>query len=312
MKKLLLLAGLGLLAILATLILFVPAKFGYVVYESITDLEAGIYGLEQSQVDIGEMKISLYTNELTDRATIVMVHGFSADKDNLIRFARYFTDDFNVVIPDMAGHGETGFEESWDYTMPAQASRVAKIIEQLKIEKVHVIGNSMGGFISAYFAKMYPQQTLSVALVDPAGVIAPEASDMDKVLAKGRNPFLIHSRQEFDSFYAMTMEHPPYVPGFVLEAISEKYQQRREQLMQIFGDIRETDLLDSSLNEIHAPVLLLWGEEDRLIHVSSVGVWKAGIKDIQVKTWPGIGHMPMLEIPEESAGVYWEFLGRIR
>jgi len=309
MKKLLLLAGLGLLAILATLILFVPAKFGYVVYESITDLEAGIYGLEQSQVDIGEMKISLYTNELTDRATIVMVHGFSADKDNLIRFARYFTDDFNVVIPDMAGHGETGFEESWDYTMPAQASRVAKIIEQLKIEKVHVIGNSMGGFISAYFAKMYPQQTLSVALVDPAGVIAPEASDMDKVLAKGRNPFLIHSRQEFDSFYAMTMEHPPYVPGFVLEAISEKYQQRREQLMQIFGDIRETDLLDSSLNEIHAPVLLLWGEEDRLIHVSSVGVWKAGIKDIQVKTWPGIGHMPMLEIPEESAGVYWEFLG---
>ncbi len=158
MKKILLLLGLGLPAILAALILFVPAKFGHVVYESATDLEASIYGLEQTRVDIGEMQISLYQNELADRPTIVMLHGFSADKDTLIRFANHFTDDFNVVIPDLAGHGDTGFEKSWDYTMPAQASRVAKIIEQLKIEKVHVIGNSMGGFISAYFAKMYPQK----------------------------------------------------------------------------------------------------------------------------------------------------------
>jgi len=238
----------------------------------------------------------------------VMLHGFSADKDNFIRFARYFTDDFNVVIPDMAGHGDTGFEKSWDYTMPVQASRVAKIIKQLKIKKVHVIGNSMGGFISAYFAKMYPQQTSSATLVDPAGVISPEDSDMNKMLAQGLNPFLVNNRQEFDSFYAMTMENPPYVPDFVLEAIFEKYQQRREQLIQIFGDILETDMLDSSLDEIHVPVLLLWGEEDRLIHVSSVGVWSAGIEGIQVKIWPGIGHMPQLEIPKESAGVYRQFL----
>jgi len=309
MKRILLLTGLGLPVILLALILFIPAQFGQVVYQSTTRIETKIYGLEQTLVDIGEMKISLYQNEPADRPTIVMLHGFSADKDVFIRFAHYFAEDFNIVIPDMAGHGDTGFEESWDYGMPAQASRLAKIIEQLNIEKVHVIGNSMGGFISAYFAKMYPQKTLSVALVDPAGVSSPEASDMNKMLAQGHNPFLIHNRQEFDKFYAMTMEKPPYVPGFVLQTISEKYQQRRDQLEQIFGDILETELLDSSLSEIHAPALLLWGEEDRLIHVSSVKVWKAGIKDIQVKTWPGIGHMPMLEIPQESAEVYRQFLG---
>ena len=224
----LLFVGLGLAAILLVLILLVPARVGHVVYASATALEAKFYGLEQTQVDIGEMKISLYHNQLSDRETIVMLHGFSADKDNFIRFARYFTDDFNVVIPDMAGHGDTGFEKSWDYTMPVQASRIAKIIEQLELEKVHVIGNSMGGFISAYFAKMYPQQALSATLVDPAGVTSPVASDMNKMLEQGRNPFLVHNRQEFNSFYAMTMENPPYVPGFVLEAISDKYQQRRE------------------------------------------------------------------------------------
>jgi abhydrolase domain-containing protein 6 len=171
MKKILLFSGLILLAIWIVLLLVVPAKIGHVVYENITDLEAELYGLEQIQVDIGEIHISLYKNEFADRPTIVMVHGFSADKDNFIRFARHFTDDFNVIIPDMAGHGDTGFKKSWDYSMPAQASHLAKVIEQLEIKKVHVIGNSMGGFISAYFSIMYPQQTLSVALVDP--VVSP-------------------------------------------------------------------------------------------------------------------------------------------
>ena len=71
------------------------------------------------------------------------------------------------------------------------------------------------------------------------------------------------------------------------------------------------DLLDSSLDEVSVPVLLLWGEEDQLIDVSSVEVWKKEIKHIQVKVWPDIGHMPMLEIPQQSAEVYREFLWEI-
>ncbi|NOR20576.1 MAG: alpha/beta fold hydrolase [Xanthomonadales bacterium] len=311
MIEIVLFGGLGLAAVWVVLILTVPARCGQFVYDVLTGLESRIYGLKQIQVDIGEMKISLYQNEFSDRATIMMLHGFSADKDVWIRFARHFTDDFNVVIPDLAGHGDTGFEPSWDYTMPAQASRVAKIIEQLKIEKIHVIGNSMGGFISAHFARLFPRQTLSVTLVDPAGVVSPEASDMDKMLLEERNPFLIHNRQEFDSFYAMTMANPPYVPDLVLEAVFAKYQQRREQLGHIFGHVRERDLLGSSLNEINGPVLLLWGEEDRLIHVSAADIWATGIKDTQVKVWPGIGHMPMLEIPMESAEVYRQFIDQI-
>ena len=311
MKKALLIFGLGLTAIFLALVLFAPAKIGAVVYNLTTGVEKQIYGLKQSSVDIGEMQISLYQNKFSERETIVMLHGFSADKDNWIRFARYFTGDFNVVIPDMAGHGDTGYDAAWDFTMPAQANRLAKIIEQLEIEKVHVIGNSMGGFISAQFARMYPEKTLSIALVDPAGVMSPVDSDMNKMLVEGRNPFLIHNRQEFDYFYAMTMEQPPYVPDFVLEAISQKYQQQRQQLTRIFSDIRIQYALDSSLHEIDTPVLLLWGEQDRLIHVSSVAVWKQGIGDIQVKTWPGVGHLPMLEIPRQSADVYRQFLNKL-
>jgi pimeloyl-ACP methyl ester carboxylesterase len=240
-----------------------------------------------------------------------MLHGFSADKDNWLRFAKHFTDDFNVVIPDMAGHGDTGFDKSWDYSTPVQATRLVKIIEQLNIERVHVIGHSMGGSIAAHFVKTYPQHTLSATLVAPGGVSSPQPSDMDKMLAQGDNPFEIHSREEFDSFYAMTMQNPPYIPGFILEAVSDKYQQKREQLIQIFADSHAKDLLDSSLDEVTAPILLLWGAEDQLVDVSSVEVWKKEIKPIQVKIWDDIGHMPMLEIPKQSAAVYRDFLGQM-
>jgi abhydrolase domain-containing protein 6 len=308
----LLAALLGLIVILVALVLIAPAKCGELVYALIVKIESSLCGLKRSQLDIGEMKISMYQNALSaDRPSIIMLHGFSSDKAVWIRFAGYFTKDFNLVIPDMAGHGDTGFDPSWDYSLPAQANRLAVIVEQLKTGKVHLIGNSMGGGICAHFAILHSDRCLSVTLIDSLGVESPIASDMQNMLDLGRNPFEIHNRQQFDEFYAMTMAKPPYVPGFVLEAISDKYQRRRQQIKCIFAQFREQDLLDTSLDEIRVPTLVLWGEDDRLLNISSVDVWKAGISNIQTKTWPGVGHMPMLEIPKESAIEYRDFLEKI-
>ena len=288
-----------------------PAPIGKAVYEWAGPFEASVYGLEKKQVDIGELSLHLYMNELSsERPTIVMLHGYSADKNVWPRFAKFFTEHYNVLIPDMAGHGETGFHKDWQYSGPAQVERIIALLNELKIDKVHVIGNSMGGFIAGHFARMYPQRTLTSTLVDPAGVTSPVKSDMERMLAEGRNPFEINNREEFDSFYSMTMAKPPYFPDFILEAVSVKYQAKREELVEIFKDFHGKDSLQPVLSEIDVPVLLLWGDQDQLLHVSAVDVWKAGIKDISVKVWEGIGHMPMVEIPAESAAVYQAFLDR--
>ena len=296
------------MAALLALVLLLPAKMGRLVYALVIGVETRMSGLKKKQVNTGEMNMSLYSNRNAGFPSIIMLHGFSADKDNWIRFARHLNKDFNLVIPDLAGHGDTGYEKFWNFSAPAQARRIASLMEKMQIDKAHLIGNSMGGFISAHFARMYPQKTLSATLMDPAGVSAPNASVMEKMLLQGRNPFEINNRQEFDDFYAMTMSKPPYLPGFVLTAIAEKYQQRREQLVHVFSGFFDQDWLDSVLHEIKVPVILLWGAEDKLIDVSSVDVWRAGIEDVQVKIWPGVGHLPMLEIPRECADVYRQLL----
>jgi len=296
---------------ITVLLIFFPAIFGRFVYKFMTSLEAKIYGLHKNSVDIGEMNISLLQNNSPEMPTIVMLHGFSSDKIIWSRFARFFTNQFNVVIPDMAGHGDTSFDKSWDYSAPAQAERIAKLLEKLQLEKVHLVGNSMGGFISVHFGKMYPERTLSLMLIDPAGVMSPKASDMDKMLEQSKNPFEVNNRAEFDEFYAMIMAKPPWFPHFVFAALSEQYQQRKAELMHMFTDFHGKFMLDSSLDSIKAPTLLLWGEKDRLIHVESVNVWQQGIADITVKTWPNIGHMPMFEIPQKSAKECLDFIKKI-
>ena len=131
-------------------------------------------------------------------------------------------------------------------------------------------------------------------------------------MAAGTNPFLIHSQDDFKRLYRMTMASPPWVPGVVLAAIAERYEDRRDELAEIFEDFHASQPIGSRLAQIHAPTLLLWGREDRLLHVSSAQVWAKGIAGARLEIWDGIGHMPMVERPAQTAALYRQFLERPR
>lgn len=285
-----------------------PTSVGHMLYDQANALEAGLAGLETAQVDIGDMSMTVYRRENPGKPEIVLLHGYSADKSVWNRFARHFKDDYALVIPDLAGHGDTGFDASWDYSVQAQSDRVVRLLDALGIQQAHLVGNSMGGFISADFASRYPARTLSATLIDPAGVASPQPSDMEQMLKAGRNPFEVSSREEFDEFFAMTMARPPWFPDIALAAVAEKYQARQSQLRAIFEDFHGQGMLDERLHTIHAPSLILWGAKDRLIHVSSAAVWQEGIPNSELHVWEDIGHMPMMEIPAETADRVKEFL----
>ncbi len=283
-------------------------RIGALAYEAGVAVEASLYGFEKERQAVNGLSMAYYVGGQHDAPAIVMLHGYSADKMVWLRFARHLTDDYTIIIPDLAGHGETGFDADWNYTMEAQAERVAGLLSELNIEKVHIIGNSMGGFISAQFALMYPERTLSVAPMDPAGVPTPEPSQMEQMLARGRNPFLMENGQQFAEFYRMTMAQPPWLPQMVLDAMAEDYRSRTPALETIFEDIQRSPLLTDRLGEIKAPALILWGDQDALIHVSGAKRWHDLVPNSELTVWEGIGHMPMLEIPEKSAQRYQKFL----
>lgn len=271
-------------------------------------LEARIHGFEEKTVMAGGIAHRIYEGGSPANPTIVMLHGYSADKDVWPRFAAHLVDSYHIVIPDMAGHGETGFNTDWAYDMPSQAARIVALMDELDVGQFHVTGNSMGGFVTATIAANFPERVLSAAPIDPAGVRSPQASPMEKMLAAGRNPFEVQSRAEFAEFYAMTMAKPPYLPKVILDGMAQTYQDRREELAHIHRGFAGKDMLDMRLSEIKAPMLLMWGKKDQLLDVSAVKVWQAGVPNIEVLVFDDLGHMPMVENPKASAQAYLDFL----
>ena len=283
-------------------------KIGELTLQVASTLEAKSYGLNKKQITSDGITYTVFEGGKADGEPIIMLHGYSADKNVFIRFAKHFTGNYRVIIPDLPGHGETGFKPEWAYDVPTQAARVIKLMDTLGIQKAHITGNSMGGFITATMAANYPDRLLSAAPMDPAGVKSPQPSNMDKLLAEGKNPFFVNSREDFDTFYPMTMSQAPLLPGMVLDAMAKEYQDRRSELETVFKGFAMKNMLDEKLGSIKGPFLLIWGKEDQLLHVSATDVWKAGVPQAQVVVMDGVGHMPMVEVPEKTAEVYAKFL----
>lgn len=276
-----------------------------------TRVETALYGLHRATVEVRDSRLMSWQGGPADAAeTVVMVHGYSADKTVWMRFAPHFTDRYRVLILDLPGHGETAFDPALAYDTKSQAERVLQAMDALGIARAHVVGNSMGGFIAARLALDHPDRVQTATLIDAAGVLAPEPSDMDRMLAAGRNPFELRSRDEFAAFYAMTMAQPPWLPGMTLDYMADDYVARRETLARIFRDFHHVGMLDDRLGEIRVPVLVMWGDRDRLVHRSAADVWARGIPGAERVSYPELGHMPMVEDPARSARDVLAFFAR--
>lgn len=296
-----------LLCISVFLVWWTYPRFGLWLYKHANKTEAKIYGLKTFSAEVGETRMVYLSNNQQDKPVLVMVHGFSADKAVWLRFARRLTNDYHIIVPDLAGHGETGFRKEWDYSISAQATRIINLLDELNLDKAHIIGNSMGGFIAAHIGRFHPERAQSIVLIDPAGVKAPEKSKMDNMLAQGINPFYIENRQQFYTFFAMTMQKPPYLPKITKDALAKYYQGRKPQLKQIFHAFNLPEgKLDNHVEQIKVPTLILWGEKDEILHVSATKIWQK-IDRSKLIVWQDLGHMPMLEDPKRTANALRTF-----
>lgn len=278
---------------------------------AVTAGEARAYGLRERRVDVGDARLAVLEGGPVDAPVVVLLHGYSADRVVWMRFARHLLKDHRVVIPELAGHGASGFTSGAGHSAPAQTRRVVAVLDHLGIDRAHVAGNSMGGFIAATLALAHPDRVETLMLSDAVGVASPEPSDAELEFRQGRNPFLLDDVADFPAFYAMTMARPPFVPAFIRAALAADYVARRDQLEEIFHDFHGVATLDERLGEIVAPTLVMWGEEDRLVHPSTARTWVEGIVGAGTVTYPGVGHMPMLEVPGRSAADYRTFLNDV-
>jgi pimeloyl-ACP methyl ester carboxylesterase len=229
--------------------------------------------------------------------TIVFIHGLSGNVENWWDQFEYFRDSYRVVVPDLPGHGKSSKPDTFDYSVPAYARTIIELMDQLKIQKAVVVGNSLGGAIAGYIAINYPDRVDRLVLSDSAGI---KISPLLKSVAPLATPLVIRwtgvtsgrqysgkspkdkARADFSASFRNTNEELPY-----LKAIDRSLSQIAK--FDFSGD----------LAKIKAKTLIVWGDNDSTVPFKYSKTFKDSIPGSELYVVKDGGHTPNMLFPNE-------------
>jgi pimeloyl-ACP methyl ester carboxylesterase len=278
-------------------------------------VERALSGMDRKSISVnGESWVYLEANAGEGKPTVLMLHGFAAEKDNWVRMARGLK-NYHIIAPDLPAHGESFYDSNAYYGFDRQSLRLGDFIGAMGLSKFHVVGNSMGGGIAGLYAYRNQGKVLSLGLIDAVGFYGDESSDVEKVLeGSKRNPLIVRERADFDTLIEYAMHKPPFMPWPAANVLARRAIARQQANDQVFDHIyKEAQTAKYSggfthiFEKINVPTYVVWGDQDRVLHVSSVEKFFNHMPNVQIDVLPQVGHAPMLEAPELTAKMFDEF-----
>lgn len=268
-------------------------------------------GFRRRSVQIGDHNV-VYS-EGGKGEPVVLIHGFGSSRDTWNRMAGRLAKHYRVIAPDLPGWGDSTRIDSESYAYPPQVERFRQFIAALGLSRVHLIGHSMGGFIGSTYAAQYPGEVITLGLIAPHGVTEPEASELTRSATAGDNWLIASSMAGFDRLLNNVFARRPYIPKSVLRMAAQRSIAGSAKSGGIFREMQTNDPpLEARLSHIKAPALILWGDQDRVLHVSCAAVFRRGIQNSEVLLLPGSGHMPLIENARQCATVWLKFAEKAR
>jgi pimeloyl-ACP methyl ester carboxylesterase len=268
--------------------------------------EIEIDGTAVNYIDIGS----------GDRHPIVFVHGLGGQWQNWLENIPRAALERRVIALDLPGFGLSPMPHR-EITIPGYGRTVNALCDRLGLGLVELVGNSMGGFISAEVAIQFPQRVDRLILVSAAGITS---ADLDRrpVLTVGRMATaLTHWSAPLDRkiasrakarhlALAFVARHPSLLkPDFAYEGFFKgtgKPGFNDALLACLEYDFRER------LPEIRVPTLIVWGEQDSIIPVKDAHEFDRLIPDSRLVVMAQTGHISMAERPVAFNDLMMDFL----
>lgn len=236
--------------------------------------------------------------------TMLLLHGIGGSKDFWSQFVRNTPRDYRVIALDLPGHGDNIKDQSQTYSIDYMTTSLAQAINALKLERFHIAGISLGGYVTVDYAARYPERLISLCLMDLAGLhtASPQLSDFQIALQKGQNPLAPTSRQEYSTSLEYIFYHKPFIPWPISSVIAEQTIAASPFYKKMFDDLYTYGVdLVPLLPRLSMPVLVLWGDHDRIFHVSTTEVLKRSLLHAEIVILENCGHVPVMERPRETA-----------
>jgi pimeloyl-ACP methyl ester carboxylesterase len=260
------------------------------------------------------------TIDLGEGPPLVFVHGLSGSWPNWLEQLPVFAESHRVIAMDLPGFGYSPMPHE-RITISGYARLLDGLFEELGVGAATLVGNSMGGFVSAELAIAFPERVERLVLVSPAGissyrntrglralpalhrgeriVAAYTAWMASKSEAATRRPLLRNATLGF------VTRHPGRLPAALAA------EQLRGAGKPGFIQGLEANLdydFRHRLPEIACPTLIVWGDEDRVLTVRDAAVYAELIPGSRKVVYGDTGHMPQIERPDAFNALLGEFL----
>lgn len=240
----------------------------------------------------------VYTNnKAVDPAkpSVVFIHGAGFDHSVWTLFARHFSrHNWNVIALDLPGHGRS--EGGVLQSIEKLASWVIELIDTLALDRVALIGHSMGSLITIETASRLGDRATHAVLI---GSVSPMPVS-DLILdATANEPGAAHSMLTSFGFSKRNLMGGNPNPGmWMISDSMRRYEDERQSALD--RDMRACNAYKRGLEaaaEINAPTLMLHGEADRLTPLRATKPLLDALPDARMDVIPGAGHSLMVEDP---------------
>ncbi|HEX5380573.1 MAG TPA: alpha/beta hydrolase [Phenylobacterium sp.] len=255
---------------------------------------------------------------------IVMVHGFAANLDAWEPWATRLGGDHRIITLDLPAHGLTTTPAGYVVSTEGQVEVVDQLTRALHADRFVLAGNSMGGGVAWNYAIAHPDRVSALVLVDSVGP-PPAPGPGDKARRGGPPALFVIMRNPVGRAMLRRIDPRPlaerglkqaYVDEtLVTPALIDRYVElarapgHRAMLLAGQGGPRRT-VTAQTFQAIKAPTLVMHGEADTVIPVEAGRALAAAIPGARLIVYPGVGHVPMEQIPDRSAADLRAFLAQ--
>lgn len=230
----------------------------------------------------------LHTEITGDGEPLVFLHtGLQTGKTELSLQKNYFKDHYQVILPDLRGHGKSVSEDYTDY-FHKTASDLAETLHDLEIEAAHIVGCSIGALVGLVFAKKYPKRVKTLTL---SGIIPEKPNNYEEM-----------TKEEMKNTKGL-LENTEAVAYF--DSIHEGNWKKLMKVTQKeewypFEETKDLSMLDM-------PILYIVGEKNKHEVLGTISYPEQN-KAIHVSTIPFAGHTVHLEQPDIYNKIVEKFL----
>lgn len=276
-------------------------------------------GFEERQIDVSGLNIR-YLSAGNDDPALVLLHGVGDSAVDWSWVIPNLGTKHRVIAPDFPGSGDSA-KPKRDYSLEFLTQFLGDFLDTLEIQRVVLVGNSLGGLIALRFALLNPERVAALTLVDSMGfgqLVNPALSNLtlpwygELAIAWSKTP--LGAKQRAWSRAALLFANPWQVPnawlaeqerlGLVPGFLEANLSILRSQIY-VLG---QQQVVLKSLPQVQMPTLVVWGINDLVLPNYQAQDAVSRLKQGHLALIPNCGHLPQVERPNLFSNALNQFL----